>query len=320
MKRCESNPIITRAEIRSSHPALRDVSSVFNPGGIMHQGRFLLLLRVQNRARETWLMKAVSDDGIRFDISTDPVSFSGLEACPHRIYHIYDPRITRLDNEYHVICAIDTDAGCFLVWFVTGDFETLRFKGLVSEPEVRNGVLFPERIEERFLRFERPNHKQMQDGVKSGSTIICSASPDMLKWERVGSVMHGNPHYWDELIGSGPPPIKTRQGWLHIYHGVATHFGSSNIYQAGISLQDLNEPWLTVARGRYNILEPRESYELTGQVPNVVFPSAAIPLETEADGSVLDDTKVYIYYGAADTCIGMVEATIAELIGAVYAK
>ncbi|MDZ4182476.1 MAG: hypothetical protein U1B83_06345, partial [Candidatus Cloacimonadaceae bacterium] len=132
MKRCIANPIITRAEIRSSHPALQDVSSVFNPGGIMHNGRFLLLLRVQNRARETWLMKAVSDDGIHFEISPDPVRIKGLESCPNHIYHIYDPRITRLESVYHVITAIDTDAGCFLGWFVTGDFETLHFRGLVS--------------------------------------------------------------------------------------------------------------------------------------------------------------------------------------------
>ena len=54
--------------------------------------------------------------------------------------------------------------------------------------------------------------------------------------------MHGRPHYWDERIGSGPPPVKTRKGWLHIYHGVATHFGAANIYQAGVVLLDLRDP------------------------------------------------------------------------------
>jgi len=39
-------------------------------------------------------------------------------------------------------------------------------------------------------------------------------------------VMQGRAHYWDELIGSGPPPVKTREGWLHIYHGIARHFAA----------------------------------------------------------------------------------------------
>lgn len=209
---------------------------------------------------------------------------------------------------------MDTDAGCFLGYFQTENFESLDFVGLVSEPDVRNGVLFPG----RNLRFERPN-KLSIDGVKTGSTIVCSRTEDFLSWQEVAPVFSGRPHYWDELIGSGPTPIKTRAGWLHIYHGVATHFGSANIYQAGISLQDLKEPWLTVARGKYNILEPRESYELCGQVPNVVFPTAAIPLTTDAEGFVAMDTPIYVYYGAADTCVCLAITTARELLNEVEA-
>ena len=95
-------------------------------------------------------------------------------------------------------------------------------------------------------------------------------------------LIEGRFHYWDEFIGSGPPPVKTRQGWLHIYHGVAGHFGSSNIYQAGVMLLDLNDPSKVLARSWCNILEPRELFELTGQVPNVVFPSGMIVKDFDA--------------------------------------
>ncbi|MFA7026268.1 MAG: hypothetical protein WC176_10455 [Candidatus Cloacimonadaceae bacterium] len=99
---------------------------------------------------------------------------------------------------------------------------------------------------------------------------------------------------------------------------MATHFGSSNIYQAGISLQDRERPWITLARGRYNVLEPRESYELSGQVPNVIFPSAAIAL---SDSHVMDkDTPIYIYYGAADTAVALAITTPAELIAQARAE
>jgi beta-1,4-mannooligosaccharide/beta-1,4-mannosyl-N-acetylglucosamine phosphorylase len=319
VNRHPKGPVLTRTDIVSLLPELRDVSSVFNPGGIMYEGRFLLLLRVQNRARETLLVKAVSEDGIRFRVDDAPLPILGLGSCPRTIHHIYDPRITLLEGTYHVLCAVDADRGCYLGWFTTTDFSALHFQGLVSEHESRNGILFPEKFEGRYLRFERPNTHSLEGGVTSGSTIVCAASDDLLAWEEVAPVFSGKPHFWDELIGSGPPPLKTRQGWLHLYHGVATHFSSSNIYQVGVSLQDLNQPWLTLARGRYNILEPREIYELTGQVPNVVFPTAASPLQTYGEGFVDSDTPIHVYYGAADTCVGLALTTVKELLEDVYA-
>ena len=102
-----------------------------------------------------------------------------------------------------------------------------------------------------------------------------------------------------------------------IYHGVATHFSCSNIYQAGAFLLDLENPAKVLARTRHNILEPRELYETVGQVANVVFPSGA-HVETDADGFAADNAEVKVYYGAADTSIGLATATVKELVDACY--
>jgi beta-1,4-mannooligosaccharide/beta-1,4-mannosyl-N-acetylglucosamine phosphorylase len=319
MKRYSGNPILTRADIPCLDIRYKDVSSVFNPGAIKLGKEFILLLRVQNRARETLFLKAVSEDGKRFRVIPQEVILTGLSAEDKKIYHIYDPRVTFLEGDYHILTAIDTDQGCFLGWWTSEDFLTLSFKGWVSDSENRNGVLFPEKVAGHFIRFDRPNSAMLENGVSTGSAIRCSLSKDMMQWTPKATVLKGRPHYWDELIGSGPPPIKTRQGWLHLYHGVATHFQSSNIYQAGVSLHPLNAPWETIARGRYNILEPREIYELTGQVPNVVFPSGAIVMDSDSEGFARDNSEVYVYYGAADTCIGLAITTIKELLEAVYA-
>ncbi len=319
MKRYPANPIITREHIRSTDPALRDPSSVFNPGGCAFQGGFMLLLRVQSRARKTFLVKAFSTDGARFEVDNNPIRISHLERCPHDIYHIYDPRITFIDGAYRIIVALDTPAGCFLGLVETLDFNEFVFRGLISNADVRNGVLFPEKVRGKYYRFERPNRHVLPDSVKTGSVITCSTSADLLTWRDEGQVQSGNPHYWDELIGSGPPPIKTREGWLHIYHGVTTHFGSANIYQAGVSLHDIADPCQLVSRGSANILEPRELYEQVGQVPNVVFPTAAWVKECDAEGFALPQSKVYVYYGAADTCVALASTTIRELIGEAYA-
>ncbi len=314
MQRHPNNPIITRKDIPHIPPHLVDVSSVFNPGAVKFGDQFLLMLRVQNRGRETFLLTATSDDGIHFHISNHIVHFNGIERLREKIYHCYDPRITRIDDVYYIMFAMDLDDGCRLGLAQTVDFEKFDFLGIVSDDDNRNGVLFPEKINGKYLRLDRPNKVQLAGGPTSGSAICLSESDDLVHWQTLGVVVSGRFHYWDELIGAGPPPIKTRQGWLQIYHGVATHFGSANIYQAGVMLLDLKNPLQVIGRSRYNILEPRELYELIGQVPNVVFPSGAIVAEVDADGFAKLDSRVFVYYGAADTSVGLATSTIAKLL------
>jgi len=313
MNRSKNNPIITRDQIPSIPPHLVDVSSVFNPGAVRYDGKILLMLRVQNRARETYLLMAESKDGVRFYIRDEPVRFDGIESLTGPVYHIYDPRITQIDERFYVMFAIDMEGTCELGLALTFDFETFTFIQVVSSGDVRNGVLFPHQIGGRYLRLDRPNRVKTGGGPATGDRIMLSESNDLLEWRTVAPVISGRWHYWDEVIGPGPPPIKTRAGWLQIYHGVAHHLGTG-LYQAGVMLLDLDHPYKVLARGRYNILEPRELYELTGQVPNVVFPSGAVVAARDAEGYALPESRVFVYYGAADTSICLATTTIDELV------
>jgi len=316
MKRHAANPILTRADIPAIPPILADATSVFNPGAVKFGDRYLLMLRVQARSRETFLVMAESADGVRFTVRPGIVELKGLEKVGEKIYHVYDARITPLDGAFHIMFAMDMDGGCGLGLARTEDFEDFSFLGLASTDDVRNGVLFPEKIGGAYLRLERPNRARLEGGPTTGSEIWLAESRDLLSWRGRGPVMGGRFHYWDEFIGSGPPPVKTRRGWLHVYHGVATHFGSANIYQAGVVLLDLHDPARVIGRSRANILEPREAYELAGQVPNVVFPSGMIVEETDGDGYARPSSEVKIYYGAADTSVGLAVTTIEELLAA----
>lgn len=314
MRRYPQNPIIEREDIPNIHPELVDVTSVFNPGAVLFEGKYLLMLRVQSRSRETFLVMAESIDGINFQVENRIVHFEGIETIKDRIYHIYDARISKIEDTHYIMFAMDMDGGCQLGLGKTNDFVNFKFLGITSNEDIRNGVLFPEKINGAYLRMDRPNKSRHTNGTTSGSTIWLSKSSDLLNWEPVAPLIDGRFHYWDEFIGSGPPPVKTRQGWLHIYHGVAGHFGSTNIYQAGAILLDLENPSKVIARSWCNILEPREIYELVGQVPNVVFPSGMIVKEYDKEGFALPKSEVYIYYGAADTSIGLAISTIEELI------
>ena len=319
MKRDPANPVLTRADVPEIPPALVDVSSVFNPGAVRFGDKVLLLLRVQNRARETFLLPAESEDGVRFRVRPEPVHFAGIEKLRERVFHCYDPRITRLEGEYYVLFAMDMEGGCRLGLARTRDFRSYAFMGVVSEGDARNGVLFPEKIGGRYLRLERPNTRADGGGAASGDTIVLSESEDLLHWRAAATVAGGRFHYWDELIGPGPPPIKTREGWLVIYHGVALHLACAHLYQAGVLLLDLEDPSRVLARSRYNVLEPREGYETCGQVPNVVFPSGAVPVHTDVEGFSPGEGEILVYYGAADTCVGLARTTANELIRAARA-
>lgn len=316
MKRHSSNPILTRKDIPDIVPYLIDSTSVFNPGAIKYGDKYILMLRVQSRSRETFMVVAESEDGVKFTVRNEIVDFRGMEKINKKIYHIYDARITKLDDGYYIMFAMDMDDGCQLGLGKTNDFTHFNFLGITSNEDIRNGVLFPEKVNGKYLRMDRPNKAKLEGGPTSGNTIWLSESDNLINWQPVSPLISGRFHYWDEFIGSGPPPVKTREGWLHIYHGVASHFGSANIYQAGVMLLDLKNPSQVLDRCRCNILEPRKKYELTGQVPNVVFPSGMIVEKFDKDGFALPDSEVKVYYGGADSVVGLALTTIDELLTA----
>jgi len=316
MKRHPVNPILTRTDIPPIPPELVDVTSVFNPGAIKDGDTYRLILRVQSRSRETFLVMAESTDGVSFKVENKIVDFKGIEKVKEKVFHIYDARITKLEGRFYIMFAMDMQDGCQLGLGVTDDFKSFEFLGITSNEDIRNGVLFPEKINGKYYRMDRPNKAKHSGGPTSGSAICLSESTDLVNWQYVSTLISGRFHYWDEFIGSGPPPVKTHKGWLHVYHGVAGHFGSSNIYQGGVMLLDLNDPTKVLGRCRCNILEPREIWELAGQVPNVTFPSGMIVEEYDTEGFAMDNSEVKIYYGAADTSVGLLITTISELLQA----
>ncbi len=316
MEKYMNNPILTRIDIPEIPPDLVDVTSVFNPGAILFNDKILLMLRVQNRARETYFVMAQSKDGINFKVEEEFISWQGIEKVKERIYHVYDPRITCIGKVYYIMFAMDLASGCKLGLGRTLDFKHFEFVDIVSVEDNRNGVLFPEKFNGKYLRLDRPNKVQLEDGPLTGSSIWLSESADLIAWNPVKKIISGRAHYWDELIGAGPPPIKTKEGWLQIYHGIAMHY--QPIYQAGIMLLDLADPTRVISRGRFNILEPREDYETVGQVPNVCFPTGIIVDEYDQNGFALPESLVRIYYGAADTSVCMAASTISQLLNSCF--
>ena len=121
------------------------------------------------RPLRTFLVMAESADGVRFSVRSEVVEFKGLEKVGERIYHVYDARITRLEGVFYIMFAMDMDSGCQLGLARTEDFKDFRFLGVTSTDDVRNGVLFPEKLNGAYLRLERPNRARLGGGRRRGA-------------------------------------------------------------------------------------------------------------------------------------------------------
>jgi beta-1,4-mannooligosaccharide/beta-1,4-mannosyl-N-acetylglucosamine phosphorylase len=120
--------------------------------------------------------------------------------------------------------------------------------------------------------------------------MFLNESPDMIHWGHHRHVMSPASGWQATKVGAGPTPIETTEGWLMIYHGVPTSCNGF-VYSFGAALLDLEEPWRVLYRTVPYLLNSREYYECVGDVPNVVFPSAA--LHDPPTG------RIGIYYGAS---------------------
>jgi predicted GH43/DUF377 family glycosyl hydrolase len=109
------------------------------------------------------------------------------------------------------------------------------------------------------------------------------------------------PGMWDSRkVGISGPPIKTAQGWLLLYHGIS----DSGAYRVGAALLDSKDPTIVLARTALPIFEPEQDYELSGVIPNVVFPC----------GSVKRGDKLFVYYGGADTVTCVATTKISSIL------
>jgi len=169
------------------------------------------------------------------------------------------------------------------------------------DAEERNTVLFPEKMDGRFVALHRPaNWVGEKYSVDKPSIWIAFLDkiPGIMYDHRV--VMKPEEDWESLKVGAGPPPIKTDKGWLLIYHGVDYEM----TYRAGVALLDLEKPWTLISKTSKPILEPEMSYERYGDVPNVVFPTGAITV----------GEKLLVFYGGADKVCCMAYARIDELL------
>lgn len=290
--RSKNNPIIDRSIVKCANSVL---NSAVVPFGNGYAGVF----RIDNKARFLRLHKGKSCDGIHWVIDEEPLELIREDGSRHLISG-YDPRICYLEDRYYVsYCNCENGPTVALAY--TFDFHDFYDIGNSFLPFNRNGVLFPRKINGKYALLSRPS----DNGHTPFGDIYYSESPDLVHWGCHKHVM-GTTAGWQEMkIGAGPVPIETDEGWLLIYHGVLNSC-NGYVYSAGAAILDLECPWNVKYRTEPYILSPQKQYECVGDVPNVVFPCAA--LHDKETG------RIAIYYGAADTVVCMAYTKLDDLI------
>jgi predicted GH43/DUF377 family glycosyl hydrolase len=204
-----------------------------------------------------------------------------------------------MEGEYLLTYSAYSRHGVRIALARTKDFKSIERVALITQADLRNVVIFPEKFQGRYARLDRP-HSEI-----SPWSIWISYSPDLVHWGDSRVIMKPVPYHWDEMkIGPGAPPFKTDQGWLHIYHGVFKTMAGA-VYRLGAALHDLNDPGKIIGVSDQWILQPEDPWEVSGYVPNVVFTCGAVPE---------DDGTIKIYWGGADTVMCAGTAVIDDLV------
>ncbi|MGI6436305.1 MAG: glycosidase [Syntrophomonadaceae bacterium] len=310
MVRHPANPLLEPIE---EHPW--EAKYVLNPGALRSGDKVYLFYRAVGHDGISHIGLAITDGYKVLERLPEPIfSPSTPEermGCEDPRLVVVEDRIIMLYTAYDGNLAQIAAASISLDDFLAGHYQAWKRDGLAFKNIWdKDAILFPERIGGKYIIYHRIEPSiwvtymnEIKFPLKEKHAIILGPRPGRM---------------WDSLkIGAGAQPLKTRHGWLLIYHGVDYNY----VYSLGVFLVDLHNPQKVLYRSPNPILQPEEDYEigLSGAwVPNVVFTCGAV---SNSDKDVLeDDDLVMVYYGAADTSIGVATATVADLIPEEYRR
>jgi len=306
IKKADNNPILS-PDSQSPWESI----GAFNPAALYddEEKKLHLMYRAVGSNWRSTMGYAASSDGVNIDSkSPSPcyvprASFEG-EAIPFNPNSPFtsgpgaggceDPRLTKIDGKvYLTYVAYDGWNGprVALSHIPYNDFKNNNWNWsdpvIISKPGVidKNAVIFPEKINGKYVIMHRVFPDILVDFVDSlsfdGNTFLEGKN-------KITPSKNG----WDSRkIGAGPPPIRTKYGWLLIYHGVDDK--KSHQYQAGAMLLDHKNPLKVLARTTQPILSPTHWYENEGFKSGVVYPC----------GAAVIGGNLHIYYGGSDTYV-----------------
>ncbi len=288
------NPILTFEDVPFK------VNSIFNAGAIKFKEEYLLLCRAEMPVGRSSLVLARSKDGKKFIIDAEPCIIPDDHGEFNYLteWGVEDPRIVKIEDNYLITYTGYSKHMPLVMLAETKDFKKFNFLGPITEPSNKDCSIFPEKINDYYWKMDRPSSE-------NDNSIWLNRSKDLIHWGGFRFLIDPIRGTWmSDKIGGSTPPVKTKDGWLFLFHGVRG-FGISNIYKIGVMLLDLDKPWIIKLYSHEPILSPENNYERIGDVQNVVFTNGWI---------IEDNGDVKIYYSGADTNICLAETNLNYLL------
>ena len=294
-QRFEGNPIITPDRNHSW-----ESKATFNPAAVQLGGRIHILYRALSNDNTSTIGYAASVDGVKItERLSEPVYVPREDFETKKIEGVNsgceDPRISKIGRDLYMCYTAYDGVGPPRVAVTSireKDFLSHRWNWSKAELITPKGIddkdacIFPEKIGGKYLIFHRIGTDICADFLKS----LDFKKEVVNKCIRVFGPRLG---MWDSSkVGITAPPVRTKRGWILLYHAISK---DHHTYRIGAVLLDLKDPTVVLSRSADPILEPEQPYEKEGIVPNVVFPC----------GMIVRDGLVYIYYGGADKVVGV---------------
>lgn len=291
--RYSGNPIIARDLLATSN-------SIFNSAVVPFEQGFAGVFRCDSRTREMNVHAGRSKDGFHWQLEPEPIKwiYDNPDISPSE--YCYDPRVLWLEDRFYITWCNGMHGPTIGLGY-TFDFNEFHFLENALLPYNRNGVLFPRKVNGKYLLLSRPSDR----GHTPFGDIFISQSTDLIHWGEHRFLMAPSNGWQSTKIGAGPIPIETSEGWLLFYHGVLTSCNGF-VYSFGAALLDLEKPWHVLYRTAPYLFSPQTYYECVGDVPNVTFPCATL---FDADTG-----RIAIYYGGADTVTALAFTRLDEVL------
>lgn len=292
------------------------VNATFNAGAIKWNDKYVLAVRVEGKDRKSFFAFAESENGIdNFEFWEKPLLLPQIEK--HDV-NVYDMRLTLHEDGYvyGIFCTerkdpkspeADTSSAIANAGIIRSknllDWE--RLPDLISDSnQQRNVTLHPEFVCGKYALYTRPQDGFIETGAGGG--IGLGYIDDMLH-PKVEHEVIINPKVYHTVYelknGQGPSPIKTREGWLHLAHGVRNTAAGLR-YVLYLFMTDLKDITKVIHQPGGYFMAP-DNREIIGDVGNVLFSNGWIP---DSNGDI------YIYYASSDTRMHVAKTTVDILV------
>ena len=250
----------------------------------------------------SWLLVAFSRDGLSIDRFGEAPF---LPATRYETFGVEDPRLAKLGDRFYFTYVAVSEHGVATALASTTDFRSFQRHGIIFCPENKDVILFPEKIQDRYVALHRPN----PNAHFGRPEIWIARSHDLLHWGDHARLLGAEAGWATVKVGGGTPPVRTERGWLSLFHGhiapeKAGDAADVGEYAAATMLLDSDDPGRIAGLSPHPVMRAETDFERSGFLPDVVFPTALLRRDDQLD----------VYFGAADTATGVARYSLKDIL------